>query len=105
MFDEFAASRRARERREAEESDRRLYAQLKERFEPKDKVAEATKLLETIVCTEGEDAGVILLSSDSPCHPEPDPRDPSKTMQVYDHYNFSPLGDALVSLHKKLKEE
>jgi hypothetical protein len=63
---------------------------------------EVLELLQKIVVTEGEDEGVVLLSNDGPCHPETDPRDPTQTMQVYDHYFFSPLGDALIRLHRKL---
>jgi hypothetical protein len=63
---------------------------------------ELVVLLQKIVVTEGEDEGVVLLSNDGPCHPEVDPRDPTQTMQVYDHYFFSPLGDALIRLHRKL---
>jgi hypothetical protein len=37
MYDAFKSSKVTRERREAEESDRRLYECLKERFEPKAK--------------------------------------------------------------------
>ena len=59
---------------------------------------EALALLETIVCTEPPDDGVVLLSNDSPCH-----YDPEHKIQVYDHEHFSPLGDALIALHRKLK--
>lgn len=52
--------------------------------------------LEAIVCTEGCDRGVILLSSDGPTHTE---LVNGKKVQVYDHENFSPLGDALIELH------
>jgi len=55
--------------------------------------------LDEIVVSEGEDAGVILLSSESPTH-----FDPAAKCQVYDHQNFSPLGDALVSLSRLLGE-
>lgn len=50
-------------------------------------------MLEKIVVTQGEDAGVILLSSDSPTHYDAD-----KRCQVYDNEYFSPLGKALVSV-------
>jgi len=54
--------------------------------------------LSEIACTEGVDAGVVLLSHESPtdwnehlkCH-------------VYRHTYFSPLGDALVELAEILK--
>jgi hypothetical protein len=49
--------------------------------------------IDKIVVTEGQDAGVILLSDDSPTH-----FDPEAKCQVYEHENFSPLGDALVAL-------
>ena len=58
---------------------------------------EAKADLEKIVCTEGCDAGVIYLSSESPTH-----YDPEVKWQVYNHENFSPLGDALVALHAKI---
>lgn len=51
--------------------------------------------IETIVEPTGEDAGVILLSDDSPTR-----YDPNRKCQVYLHENFSPLGDALVLLHQ-----
>ena len=46
-----------------------------------------------IVCTEPPDDGVILLSEESPCHP-----DPVTGIATYDHAHFSPLGDALIEL-------
>ena len=51
--------------------------------------------LSEIVVSEGQDAGVILLSDDSPTH-----FDPEAKCQVYNYQNFSPLGDALVALAK-----
>lgn len=57
----------------------------------------ARNQLEMIVCTEGCDAGVVLLSQDGPTH-----YDAEAKCQVYDHEYFSPLGDALIALHKKL---
>jgi len=51
--------------------------------------------LEEIVVPDGIDAGVILLSDASPTK-----YDPEAKCQVYLHENFSPLGDALVALHK-----
>ena len=56
--------------------------------------------LESIVCTEGEDAGVVLLSQDGPTHTEIVNGQP---VQVYDHEYFSPLGDALMELYGLLK--
>lgn len=58
------------------------------------------KQIESIVCTEGCDRGVILLSSDSPTH-----YDTAAKCQVYDNENFSPLGDALVKLHDLVAEK
>jgi hypothetical protein len=58
---------------------------------------EAIAALEEIVCVKAPDCGVILLSHESPTH-----YDPMAGVQVYDHKNFSPLGDALVALHNKL---
>ena len=59
------------------------------------RLAAIRELLATIVIAEGEDAGVILLSDQSPSH-----FDPEAKCQVYDYQNFSPLGDALVALAK-----
>lgn len=53
--------------------------------------------LERIVVTEGEDAGVVLLSQEGPTHPEVVG---GRIVQVYDHEYFSPLGDALMELWK-----
>lgn len=53
--------------------------------------------LERIVCIEGPDRGVIMLSGDSPTH-----YDHEAGCQVYEHENFSPLGDALIALHEQL---
>lgn len=53
--------------------------------------------LESIVCTEGTDAGVVMLSYDGPTHTEIVNGQP---LQVYDHEYFSPLGDALMELYK-----
>jgi len=59
---------------------------------------EAREQLEKIVCTVGEDRGVVLLSQEAPtqyseklkCH-------------VYTHLNFSPLGDALIKLWDSIR--
>ena len=56
--------------------------------------------LDEIVISEGADAGVILLSDDSPTH-----FSELTKCQVYDYENFSPLGDALVYLAKLAKEQ
>lgn len=50
------------------------------------------------VCTEGCDKGVVMLSQDGPTHPE---TINGKTIQVYDHEYFSPLGDALIAAWDK----
>jgi hypothetical protein len=63
-------------------------------------VEDAHKQLEGIVCHAGEDRGIVFLSNDSPTH-----YDPECKCQVYDHENFSPLGDALIALHNKLEQE
>jgi len=55
--------------------------------------------LDKIVESEGQDAGVIYLSDESPTH-----YDPEVKCQVYDYENFSPLGDALVSLSRFVKD-
>ena len=47
--------------------------------------------LETIVCTDHQDAGVVLLSQEGATH-----YDAEQKCQVYDHEFFSPLGDALI---------
>jgi len=49
--------------------------------------------IEKIVCTEGVDKGVVLLSNEGPTH-----YDEEVDGQVYDHEYFSPLGDALIGL-------
>lgn len=53
--------------------------------------------MEQIVVTEGCDQGVILLSQDAPTV-----YDAEAKCQRYTHENFSPLGNALVLLHRKL---
>ncbi len=53
----------------------------------------AREKLAEIVVTDGIDKGVVLLSCDGPTH-----YDPEVKGQVYDHENFSPLGDALIDL-------
>ena len=52
--------------------------------------------LEEIVCPEGDDAGVILKSSESPTHVE---EINGRRVMVYDNEYFSELGAALVKLH------
>lgn len=53
--------------------------------------------LESVVCTEDPDRGVVLLSQDGPTHTE---IVAGKPLQVYNHEHFSPLGDALIELWK-----
>lgn len=65
-------------------------------------IAAAIAKLEEIVCTEGCDAGVVLLSEEGPTHQEVWD---GKPVRVYDHEYFSPLGDALIALYKILKGE
>lgn len=50
--------------------------------------------LETAVCTDGCDKGVVLLSDHGTTHVEHIDR---RGVQVYDHEYFSPLGDALIA--------
>jgi hypothetical protein len=59
----------------------------------------ALRMLEEIVCTVPPDDGVILLSGDSPSE-----WDESIGCHVYKHEHFSPLGDALISLHQHLSQ-
>jgi hypothetical protein len=50
--------------------------------------------IESVVVTAGEDRGVVLLSNDAPTH-----YDAERKCNVFDHENFSPLGDALVAIY------
>ena len=63
----------------------------------------ALNLLEEIVVTEGKDAGVILLSSESTFHKVFIPT-LGKEVEYYDNQYFSPLGDALIKLYEILLE-
>lgn len=60
-----------------------------------DRVAAIRQKLEAIVCTEGVDKGVVLLSYEGPQH-----WDEALQCRVYDHEHFSPLGDALIELYE-----
>ncbi len=71
---------------------------IKETTMTREQLKELIEDLEEIVCTEGEDTGVILLSSDSPSH-----YNHKFNCYVYDKEYFSDLGAALVNLHKKMK--
>lgn len=66
------------------------------------RLAKVAALLEAVVCTVGIDKGIILLSDDGPTHPEVHD---GKTIQVYDHAYFSPLGDALIEAWELAKGE
>lgn len=50
--------------------------------------------LEEVVCTKEPDAGVVLLSQEGTTHKDHAGRN------VYDHEHFSPLGDALIEIHR-----
>lgn len=60
-------------------------------------LGEAASDLEKIVCTKAPDDGVILLSNEAPTAYSEEMK-----CQVYLHDHFSPLGDALIALHKHL---
>ena len=64
------------------------------------KLSEIRDALAEIVISEGDDAGVILLSAESTTH-----HDPQFNCRVYDHEYFSPLGDALVAVVRLATEE
>ncbi len=68
----------------------------------KKRVEAAREKLQEIVCIVPPDDGVLLLSSDGPCHPE---MHDGKVTQVYNHEHFSPLGDALIALHEILSDD
>lgn len=65
------------------------------RLDAADRIDLIREKLREIVCVEGCDRGIVLLSHDSPTH-----YDPVLECQVYDHENFSPLGDALIELYE-----
>lgn len=58
-------------------------------------LTEASEAIHKIVESDGEDAGVIYPSDDSPVY-----FDETLNAHVYEHENFSPLGDSLVKLAK-----
>jgi hypothetical protein len=62
----------------------------------RDRIDKADSHLYSIVEIGGSDQGVIYLSCEGTCHTEDGCR-------VYDHDNFSELGDALIELHNLLK--
>lgn len=67
---------------------------------PAERIMAAKELVERIVCTEGEDKGVVMLSQEGPCTFDEDLQ-----CYVYLHEYFSPLGDALIELWDLLKEQ
>lgn len=54
--------------------------------------------LKEIVCTEGEDKGVVLLAQEAPTHIE---KIGGRNVTVYDLEHFSPLGEALIAVYEK----
>ncbi len=66
--------------------------------EIRDKIAAIKGQLDAIVCTEGEDAGVIMISDEATFH-----FDEAWQCQMYDNEFFTPLGDALVALWNELE--
>jgi hypothetical protein len=62
-----------------------------------ERLSEIIRKIEDMVVTTGIDKGVVLLSNESPTHAEVIS---GKSIQVYDHENFSPLGDALIELYE-----
>lgn len=62
------------------------------------KLKSAREALKEIVCTVGEDRGVIFVDHESPTQ-----YDAGLKCQVYLHENFSPLGDALISLWNEIQ--
>lgn len=68
-------------------------------------LAQARERLTKIVVTDGEDAGVVMLSIEGPTHQERlRIEGEMRTVAVYDHEYFSPLGDALMELYQGLGE-
>lgn len=65
-----------------------------------EQIAEARVLLESIVCVKDPDKGVVLVDHESStywCQ--------KRRAWVYKYEHFSPLGDALIELHEKLKDQ
>ena len=65
----------------------------------KQQLARAREQLEKIVCTEGQDRGLVLQDHESPMR-----YDKKLKCQVFQCENFSPLGDALILLWEQLVE-
>lgn len=64
-----------------------------------DQLARINVAIREIVCTEGEDTGMIMLSNDSPTR-----YDAERKCHIYIHENFSPLGDAMISLWRMTQD-
>ena len=62
-------------------------------------VDKAKTILSRIVCTEGEDRGVVLLDNEGRTN-----WDEERQCHVYVNDNFSPLGDALIELWDALTQ-
>jgi len=74
-------------------------AKTKRELDMESKLVSIARKIKQIVCTEGEDTGVVILSNDSPTQ-----YDAERKCEVYLHDNFSPLGDALISLWRMTQE-
>lgn len=61
----------------------------------KRRLVEIRDAIENIAVVKGEDSGVILLSDEGPTK-----WDEQRQVNVYQHEHFSPLGDAMVALHR-----
>lgn len=81
----------------ANEAECQLEDSIPDGLLPKEAIDAARQCLARIVCTTPPDDGVVLLSNEGPCH-----YDAEQKCQVYDHEHFSPLGDALMELHRHL---
>lgn len=80
-----------------DEVEERWLAAERNRQTAEKKLQAARKALENIVCTVGQDRGVILLD-----HEGRTQYDKDLNCQVYLCENFSPLGDALIDLWKTI---
>jgi len=78
----------------------RIGAILKEISDHQKLPSKISEKLKEIVCTEGCDKGVVMLSSEGPVH-----YDEELKGQVYDHEFFSPLGDALIEIYHMVAKE
>lgn len=77
----------------------RLAETLTENRRLKARLKQASAKLEEVVVTEGDDAGVVLLSSDAPARYEA-----GSDVPIYGLAYFSPLGEALMELCGMLRE-